>query len=141
MLFHIISGLGKNIFQNLQFVQSTIRRLPGLFVQAVLKKIMSSKAVLSTNLNQRLLPSTSKHGLSLKEARQETRLSGFQQIRLSQHISTNTPCITSCSTFPSTTSYPSSIHTSSSLTPLVPSSSKIISSTAITLSSSPSLAS
>ena len=62
--------------------------------------------------------------LTLKEARQEARLCGFQQIPLSQHISINTPQTTPNTTFPPTTSHPSSsTHTSSFPTPLVLSSS------------------
>ena len=112
------------------------------FVQTATKNTMSSsEAVPSTNLNTEVAAFRFKRDPTLKEARQEACLGGFQQVPLSQRISINIPRTTSITIFPSTTSYPPSTHTSSSPTPLVPSSSTITSSTTITLSSSTYLAS
>ena len=73
-----------------------------------------------------------KHGLTLKEARQEARLNGFQQVPLSQRISINTPQTTTNTDSHPTTSHPSSTHITSSPIPVVPSSSTITSSTSLT---------
>ena len=61
-----------------------------------------------------------KHGLTLKDAKQEALLSGFQQVSLSQCISINDPQTTISTTFPPATSHPiSSTHASSYPTTLV----------------------
>ena len=74
-----------------------------------------------------------KHGLTLKETRQEARLCSFQQIPLSQRIFINTPQTTTNTDSPLTKSHPSSsTHITSSSTPLFPSSSTITSSTSLT---------
>ena len=68
-----------------------------------------------------------KHGLTLKEARQEACLCGFQQVPFSQHIFINKPQTTT-----NTDSLPPPTYTIFSPTPLVPSSSTVISSTFLT---------